>query len=251
MRIVCVDNYDDMSKKAADILVSQIILKSDSVLGLATGSTPIGMYKQLVKAYEDGHIDFEKITTFNLDEYFNIDKKNEQSYYYYMKKNLFEDVNINIENINIPNGMADNIDEECSEYEKKIRDKGGVDVQVLGIGRNGHIGFNEPDIKFEALTHMVKLDEQTIRDNSRFFDLIEEVPTTAISMGIKTIMRAKKIVLLASGKEKAECIYEAIYGNITPNLPASVLQLHPDVIFVIDKQASLKLNLEEIDKQYL
>ncbi|CAH2214647.1 glucosamine-6-phosphate deaminase [Tepidibacter aestuarii] len=251
MRIICVDNYDDMSKKAANIVASQIILKPNSVLGLATGSTPIGMYKQLTKAYEDGHIDFEKITTFNLDEYFNLDKKNEQSYYHYMKKKLFEKVNINMENINIPNGMADNIDEECLEYEKKIRNKGGVDIQVLGIGRNGHIGFNEPDIKFEALTHMVKLDEQTIEDNSRFFDSIEEVPTKAISMGIKTIMRAKKIVLLASGKEKAECIYEAIYGNITPSIPASVLQLHPDVIFVIDKEAGSKLNLEEIDKQYL
>ena len=251
MRIICVDNYDDMSKKAANIVSSQIILKPDSVLGLATGSTPIGMYKQLVKAYKDGHIDFEKITTFNLDEYFNIDKNSEQSYYYYMRKNLFENVNINMENINVPNGMADNIDEECLKYEQKIRGKGGVDIQVLGIGRNGHIGFNEPDIKFEALTHMVKLDEQTIKDNSRFFDSIDGVPTTAISMGIKTIMRAKKIVLLASGKEKAECIYDAICGNITPNLPASVLQLHPDVIFVIDKQAGSKLDLEEIDKQYL
>ncbi|MCT4592803.1 MAG: glucosamine-6-phosphate deaminase [Anaeromicrobium sp.] len=251
MRIICVNNYDEMSEKAANILASQIILKPESVVGLATGSTPIGMYDHMVRAYESGKISFQRVTTFNLDEYFNLDKNNPQSYYFYMKKNLYDKVDIPNENINIPNGMVEDIERECIRYEKEIRNKGGIDIQVLGIGRNGHIGFNEPDIKFEALTHMVNLDEQTIRDNSRFFSSIEEVPTKAISMGIKTIMRAKKIVLLASGKEKAESIYEAIYGKITPTLPASVLQLHPDVVFVLDKDAAWKLDSKELDKEYL
>ncbi|QZY56434.1 glucosamine-6-phosphate deaminase [Crassaminicella profunda] len=251
MRIICVDNYDQMSKKAANIVASQLILKPDSVLGLATGATPLGMYKQLIKTYEEGHIDFEEVTTFNLDEYCDLNKEDEQSYYYYMYENFFKHININIKNLNIPNGRAMDIHKESLEYERKIRKSGGIDLQVLGIGRNGHIGFNEPDIKFEALTHMVKLDEQTIEDNSRFFDSIKDVPTKAISMGIKTIMHAKKIILLASGKEKAEVIYGAIYGKITPELPASVLQLHPDVVFVMDKEAASKLDLEKLKEEYL
>ncbi|QXM06266.1 glucosamine-6-phosphate deaminase [Crassaminicella indica] len=251
MRIICVDDYDQMSKKAANIVASQMILKPNSVLGFATGSTPLGMYKQLIKTYEDGHIDFEEVTTFNLDEYCGLSKKNDKSYYYYMYENFFRYVNIDMKKVNIPNGMAKDINKESLAYERKIRSCGGIDLQVLGIGRNGHIGFNEPDIKFEALTHMVKLDEQTIQDNSRFFDSIKDVPTKAISMGIKTIMHAKKIMLLASGKEKAEAIYGAIYRKITPELPASVLQLHPDVVFVVDKEAASKLDLEKLKEEYL
>lgn len=251
MRIICVEDYEQMSKKAANIAASQMILKPDSVLGLATGSTPLGMYNQLIKAYEDGLIDFEEIKTFNLDEYYNLNRENEQSYYYYMYENFFKHINIDLKNVNIPNGMAEDIEKESIQYERKIRKAGGVDLQVLGVGRNGHIGFNEPDIKFEALTHMVNLDEQTIKDNSRFFDSIEDVPTKAISMGIKTIMHAKKIILLASGIEKADAIHDAIYGKITPELPASVLQLHPDVIFVLDKEAASKLNLEKLKEEYL
>ncbi|QEK12422.1 glucosamine-6-phosphate deaminase [Crassaminicella thermophila] len=251
MRIICVDDYDEMSKKAANIVASQIILKPDSILGLATGATPLGMYKYLVKTYKDGHIDFEQVKTFNLDEYYGLDKENKQSYYYYMHENFFKFINISKESVNIPNGMAKDIYQESLEYERKIRQCGGIDLQVLGIGRNGHIGFNEPDIKFEALTHMVNLDEQTINDNSRFFDSMEDVPTKAISMGIKTIMHARKILLLASGKEKADAIYGAIYGKITPKLPASVLQLHPDVMFIVDKEAASKLNLEKINEVYL
>lgn len=251
MRIICVNNYEEMSKKAANVVTSQLILKPDSVLGFATGSTPLGMYKQLVKTYKAGHIDFQETTTFNLDEYYGLNKKNKQSYYFYMYENFFRHINIDMNRVNIPNGMAKNIDEECFEYERKIRSGGGIDLQVLGIGRNGHIGFNEPDIKFEALTHMVKLDEQTIKDNSRFFDSIEAVPTKAISMGIKTIMRAKRIILLASGKEKADAISGAIYGKIIPELPASVLQLHPDVIFIVDTEAASKLDLKKIKEEYL
>lgn len=250
MRIICVENYDQMSKKAAQIVSSQIILKPNSVLGLATGSTPLGMYKQLIKSYKDGLIDFQKVTTFNLDEYYGLNRGNEQSYFYYMYENFFKHINIDIKQVNIPNGMAKDIEKECLEYEKKIRSCEGIDLQVLGIGRNGHIGFNEPDIKFEALTHMVKLDKQTIEDNSRFFDSIEDVPTKAISMGIKTIMHSQKVVLLASGKEKAKAIEGAIYGKIKPELPASVLQLHPDAIFVVDKEAASELDLEKIEEKY-
>ncbi|MBM7854864.1 glucosamine-6-phosphate deaminase [Desulfohalotomaculum tongense] len=250
MRIICVDNYEQMSKKAANIVASQIILKPNSVLGLATGSTPLGMYKQLIKTYEAGHIDFQEVTTFNLDEYYGLSRDNKQSYYYYMYENFFKHTNIDMRKVNIPNGMAKDINEECCEYEKKIRKSGGIDLQVLGIGRNGHIGFNEPDIKFEATTHMVKLDEQTIKDNSRFFKSIDEVPTSAISMGIKTIMQSRKIILLASGEEKADAVNGAVNGKITPELPASVLQLHPDVTFIVDKEAASKLDLEKIKKDY-
>lgn len=244
MRIIVTDNYEEMSKKAADIVASQLILKPDSVLGFATGSTPLGMYKCLVKAFQKRHIDFAKANTFNLDEYYSLDKKNRQSYYYYMYENLFKHVNLDATQIHIPNGRAEDIHKECLEYERNIWKCGGIDLQVLGIGRNGHIGFNEPDIKFEATTHEVMLDKQTIKDNSRFFDSIEDVPIKAISMGIKTIMHARKIILLANGIEKADSIYSAICGKITPKLPASVLQLHPDVIFIIDKEAASKLNIE-------
>lgn len=251
MRILCTPDYEQMSKKAADIVGSQVILKPDSVLGLATGSTPLEMYKQLIKTYKEGHIDFKEVTTFNLDEYYGLDKENEQSYSYYMYENFFKHINIDIDRVNIPNGTAKDISKECLDYERRIRSLGGLDIQVLGIGRNGHIGFNEPDLKFEALTHIVKLDEQTIKDNSRFFKAIEDVPTQAISMGIKTIMRARKIILLANGKEKADAIHGAIYGKITPELPASVLQLHPDVVFIVDKDAASRLDLEKIKEEFL
>lgn len=251
MRIICTQDYQQLSKKAADIVASQIILKPDSILGLATGSTPLDMYKQLIMAYREGHINFKEVTTFNLDEYYGLDKENEQSYSYYMHENFFKHINIDIDKVNIPSGAAKDIKKECLEYEKRIRSLGGIDIQVLGIGRNGHIGFNEPDLKFEALTHIVKLDEQTIKDNSRFFDTIEDVPTKAISMGIKTIMRARKIILLANGKEKADAIYGAIYGKITPELPASVLQLHPDVVFIVDNEAASRLDIEKIQEEFL
>lgn len=251
MRIICVENYEQMSKKAANMVASQIILKPNSVLGFATGSTPLGMYKQLVKTYEDGHIDFEEVIIFNLDEYYGVRKENKRSYSYYMHENFLKYIKIDESRVNIPNGRAEDIHKESLAYERKIRSCGGINLQVLGIGRNGHIGFNEPDIKFEALTHMVKLDEQTIKDNSRFFQSIEDVPTKAISMGIKTIMHAKKIILLASGKEKSEAIFGAIYGKIIPELPASVLQLHPDVVFIVDKEAASKLDLEKLKEEYL
>ncbi|WP_123054574.1 glucosamine-6-phosphate deaminase [Clostridium sp. JN-1] len=241
MRFIIVDNYEEMSKKAAVMLASQIILKPDSVLGLATGDTPLGMYSELVSMYKKGEIDFSSAKTFNLDEYYGINKDNTQSYHYYMMKNLFEHINIKTENINIPDGTSEDVEKECLAYEKKIVQAGGIDIQVLGIGVNGHIGFNEPDVNFEAETHLVSLDEKTIQSNSRFFKSIEEVPTKAVSMGIKTIMNSKKIILLANGKSKAEAVYNTIKGKICPEVPASILQLHKDVTVIIDKEAASKI----------
>lgn len=242
MRIVVARDYEELSKKAANILASQITLKPDSVLGLATGATPVGTYRELVRIYDEGDISFSEVVTFNLDEYYGLDKENNQSYYYFMMEHLFKHVNIKHKNIHIPDGRAKDIQEECIHYESKIAKAGGIDLQLLGIGRNGHIGFNEPDVKFEAETHLVTLDENTIEANSRFFTSLEEVPKQAISMGIKTIMHSRKILLLASGEEKAEIIFNMIYGKITPELPASVLQLHPDVIILLDEEAASMLN---------
>lgn len=245
MRIIVADNYDEMSKRAADMVASQIILKPDSVVGLATGGTPIGFYRELIQIHKVGKFSFKNVKTFNLDEYYGLDKGNEQSYNFYMIDNLFKHIDIKLENINIPSGMTENIELECENYERKIQNAGGIDIQVLGIGTNGHIGFNEPDIKFEARTHLVNLDEETIEANSRFFNSVEEVPKSAISMGIKTIMHAKKIVLLASGSEKAKVMEKMINGPITPDLPASILQLHPDVTLILDKDAAMEL--KEVD----
>ncbi|MCY6484178.1 glucosamine-6-phosphate deaminase [Clostridium aestuarii] len=241
MRIMILKDYNEMSKKAAKILASQVILKPNSILGLATGSTPVGMYNELIKFYNANEIDFSEVKTFNLDEYYGLNKNNEQSYYYFMMNNFFKHVNINLQNINIPNGMAEDIEKECFEYEEKILQSGGIDIQVLGIGANGHIGFNEPDVNFEASTHLVELEESTIKANSRFFKYIDEVPKKAISMGMKTIMQSKQIILLASGKNKAEVIKNAIEGKITPTVPASILQLHTNVTFIIDEAAASKL----------
>ncbi|MHB9922003.1 glucosamine-6-phosphate deaminase [Clostridium botulinum] len=244
MRIIVVDNYEEMSKKAAAMMASQVILKPDSVLGLATGDTPIGMYREIINIYKNQKMDFSKVKTFNLDEYYGLNRGNPQSYYYYMMNNLFNYVNIDKNNINIPNGMADNIEVECKEYERKIDKAGGIDLQILGIGVNGHIGFNEPNISFESETHLVKLNEKTIESNSRFFSSKEEVPTKAISMGIKSIIHSKKIILLACGSAKSDAVSKAINGKITPNIPASILQLHRDVVVIIDKEAASKLNLK-------
>jgi len=241
MRIVVVDNYEEMSKRAALMITSQVMLKPDSVLGLATGDTPLGMYKELIKLYNKREVDFKEVRTFNLDEYYGIDKENPQSYYNYMNTNLFNTINIARKNINMPDGMAKDVDSSCVNYENKIKELGGIDMQVLGIGGNGHIGFNEPDVNFEAETHLVNLDEETIEANSRFFKSIKDVPVKAISMGIKTIMSSKKIILLANGLNKAKAIEKAVNGKINPSIPASILQLHNDVTIIIDKKAASSL----------
>ncbi|MEG0774197.1 glucosamine-6-phosphate deaminase [Clostridium sp.] len=238
MRVIIAKDYEELSQKASSILASQLILKPESVLGLATGSTPIGTYEELIRLCNQGIISFSSATTFNLDEYYGLDSNNPDSYSYFMRDKLFNHVDINKSKIHIPNGLAKNIQKECESYEGKIIEQGGIDIQLLGIGRNGHIGFNEPDIKFEATTHGVNLDTDTIYANSRFFKNIKDVPKKAISMGIKTIMNSKTILLLACGDEKAQIVYDTIYGKITPELPASVLQLHPHVIVIVDKQAA-------------
>lgn len=241
MRIIVKDNYEEMSVAATNIVAGQLYVKPNSVLGLATGSTPEGLYASLVKLHETIGLDFSQATAFNLDEYYGISEDNPQSYHYFMRKHLFSKVNFKPENLFIPNGMTKDLDKECREYDRLIESKGNIDLQILGIGQNAHIGFNEPDIKFEATTHLVRLDDETIEANSRFFASRDEVPEYAISMGIKNIMLAKKIVLLASGKNKAEAIYKTVLGSVRPDAPASILQLHQDVVLILDKEAASKL----------
>lgn len=238
MRIVIAKDYEDMSARAARIVAGQIYLKPNSVLGMATGGTPLAMYKELIRVHQEVGLDFSEVVSFNLDEYIGLPITDEQSYYYYMYQNFFNHVNVRRQNIYIPDGMVKDIDLECQKYDAKIQKKGGIDLQILGIGNNGHIGFNEPDIKFEATTHSVKLDDETINANARFFATNEEVPRFAISMGIKTIMHAKKIILLASGESKAEVIYKALFEGITPEVPASILQLHQDVTVIVEDNAA-------------
>ncbi len=242
MKIYESKDYRDMSRKAANILSAQIIMKPNCVLGLATGSTPIGTYDQLVEWYKKGDLDFSEVTTVNLDEYKGLSRDDQQSYYYFMHTHLFDRVNIHSENTHVPNGMESDSEAECSRYEKLIHSIGGVDLQLLGIGHNGHIGFNEPGAAFEKETHCVDLTADTIDANKRFFASIEEVPKQAYSMGIKTIMQAKKILLIVSGADKAEIIQRAFFGPVTPEVPASILQLHNDLVVVGDKEALSKLS---------
>lgn len=242
MRIIVCENYESLSKKAAQIIGSQIILKPNSVLGLATGSTPEGMYENLIKMYNDGLLDFSKVKSFNLDEYYQLPFDNDQSYHYFMDDKLFNHININKENVFIPNGMAEDVDQECVNYDKMLEEAGGIDIQVLGIGNNAHIGFNEPTINFNVGTHVVTLNESTRQANARFFNSIDDVPTKAVTMGTGGIFKSKKILLLASGKNKAQAIYNSVYGKVTPEVPASILQLHQDVIAILDKEAASLLN---------
>lgn len=237
MKIISAVDYNDMSRKAANILSAQVILKPNSVLGLATGSSPIGVYKQLIEWYKKGDIDFSCCHTVNLDEYFGVSKESEHSYAYFMYENLFKHVNIRWEETYIPDGTNMDIEAECTRYNNVIKDLGGIDIQLLGIGHNGHIGFNEPGEAFEKETHCVEISARTIEANQRFFERKEDVPTKAYTMGIKTIMSAKKILLVASGESKADILARSITGAISPGLPASILQLHNDVTIVADKPA--------------
>jgi len=245
MRIIVCENYEEVSKKAAQMILSQVTLKPNSVLGLATGSTPIGMYENLVNLNKKGDIDFSEVRTFNLDEYYNLPKENNQSYHYFMHQNLFNHININPANIHIPNGMTNNVDAECERYDELIKESGGVDIQVLGIGNNAHIGFNEPTINFEKGTHLVELDDSTIEANSRFFDNIEDVPKKAITMGVGSIFKSRKIMLIATGENKAEAIYNTVYGKVVPEVPASILQFHNDIVLILDKDAAKLLKEED------
>jgi len=237
MRIYKAKDYEEMSRKAAGIVSAQIIMKPDCVLGLATGSTPVGLYKQLIEWYRNGDLDFSGVRTVNLDEYKGISRENDQSYYYFMHQNLFDHVNIPAGNTHLPDGMEPDSEKECRRYEELIQSMGSVDLQLLGIGHNGHIGFNEPADAFDKLVHCVNLTQSTIEANKRFFEREEDVPKQAYTMGIKSIMQAKKIIIVVSGKDKADIVKKAFLGPVTPEVPASVLQLHNDVTLVGDKEA--------------
>lgn len=237
MRIYRAKDYQDLSLKAASVLASKVILKPNCVLGLATGSSPIGTYKELIKGYEEGRLDFSEVRTVNLDEYRGLGAESDQSYVYFMHHNLFDHINIKPENINIPNGKNPDAEAECKRYEDVIKSLNGVDIQLLGIGRNGHIGFNEPDSSFVKDTHCVDLTQSTIDANKRFFASADDVPRQAYTMGINAIMQANTILLIASGKDKAEAVYNSFFGPITPQVPASILQLHKDVILIADEDA--------------
>ncbi len=232
MKFITVKSYAELSEKAADIIAAQIIVKPDCVLGLATGSSPVGTYKRLIEDNKAGKIDFSAVTSVNLDEYVGLDGTNDQSYRYFMDNNLFNHVNIDKDWTFVPNGCADDLSAEGEEYDEMIKDMGGIDLQLLGIGLDGHIGFNEPADHFVGATHEVVLDESTIKANARFFANEDEVPKKAITMGMMSIMQAKKVLLIANGASKKEIIEKAFFGPITPWVPASILQLHPDLTVI-------------------
>lgn len=237
MRLICAKNYQDMSRKAANIISAQVILCPESVLGLATGSTPIGIYRQLITWYEKGDVDFSRTISINLDEYCGLTARDPQSYSCFMHHNFFDHINIDPSHIFLPDGMQTDSVLECTRYDGVIASHGGIDLQMLGIGRNAHIGFNEPDDHFSKGTHQVTLTESTIQANTRFFQSEAEVPRQAYSVGMQAIMQAKKILLVASGEDKAEALRKSFFGPVTPQVPASILQLHQDVTVIADSAA--------------
>lgn len=237
MRIIKAKDYNEMSRKAANIFFSQINLNNKSVLGLATGSTVLGLYSQLINYYKQGDLDFSQVHSVNLDEYIGLSSDHPQSYRYYMDQNLFNHINIPADQAHLPGGNTDDIEAECAGYDQLIKKLGGIDLQLLGLGLNGHIGFNEPDNAFPKGTHCVSLSDSTIKANSRFFENEEDVPRQAITMGIKTIIQSKHILLCVNGKEKASILKEVLYGPVTPMVPGSILQLHPHFTLVADEDA--------------
>ena len=237
MKVIVCNTYDELSLEAAKIMAATIKEKPNGVLGLATGSTPIGMYDNLIEMYKKGELDFKDIKTFNLDEYYPLSADNDQSYHYFMNKQLFSQINVKEENIHILDGLAENPEKECEDFEKLIEENGGIDIQVLGIGQNGHIGFNEPDEKLYANTHLTDLTENTLKANSRFFEKESDVPTKALTMGMGTILKAKKIIILANGKAKHKVVSELVQPMITTNNPATFLNAHADVTLICDKEA--------------
>lgn len=245
MKIIVTENYNMLSKAAADIIQKVINAKNDAVLGLATGGTPIGTYEELINRYNEKKIDFSDITTINLDEYIGLDGDNPESYRYFMNNKLFNHINIDKSKTFLPNGVAEDIEKECKDYDKRIDEVGGIDIQILGVGNNGHIAFNEPSKYLDINTHVVELKEETIKANSRFFDSLDEVPKKAITMGIGKIMQAKKIILLAYGKGKAEAIEGLLSSKITTENPSTILNLHPDVTLIIDRE--LRENLKNLN----
>ncbi len=236
MNFIKVKSYDELSTIAASIICAQVVLKPNSVLGLATGSTPVGAYKKMAEKCAAGEVDFSSVRTVNLDEYVGLDGSHEQSYRYFMDTNLFDHINIDKKNTRVPSGIAEDAAKECADYDAYIESLGGTDIQVLGIGLDGHIGFNEPDVHFYKETHIVELDESTIDANARFFASRDDVPRKAITMGVGGIMSAKKIILVANGKAKKDIVEKACFGPITPQITASILQLHPDCIVIYSEE---------------
>jgi glucosamine-6-phosphate deaminase len=246
MLVIIKENYEEISKEAARLIAELIQKKPNCVLGLATGSTPLGFYKELIRMHNEERLDFSQVTTFNLDEYVGLPRGHSQSYYNFMHENLFKHININQNSIHIPNGMAEDIEQECEDYEKEIARAGGIDLQVLGIGANGHIAFNEPLSSLGSRTRIKTLTEKTRRDNARFFSSMDEVPKYAITMGVGTIMETRSIILLASGKSKAEAICKTVEGPITAMVPATMVQMHARAIIIVDVEAASLLSREWI-----
>ena len=238
MKLIITKNYEELSRAAAEEFAKVINKNPNAVLGLATGGSPVGMYKELIKMYQNNEVDFSKVTTINLDEYVGLNPEHEQSYRYFMNENLFKHVNIDIQKTFVPNGLAEDLEKECSEYDKKIQELGGVDIQLLGVGNNGHIAFNEPDDELSVGTNVITLTQDTIEANARFFENIEDVPRKAVSMGLGGIMKAKKIIVIASGEGKADIIAKLMNGKITTEVPASMLQMHSNVVVIVDEDAA-------------
>ncbi|MDY4783890.1 glucosamine-6-phosphate deaminase [Pygmaiobacter massiliensis] len=241
MKIIRATDYSEMSRKAANIISAQVIMKPNCVLGLATGGTPLGTYAQLIEWYRKGDLDFAEVTTVNLDEYRGISKENPQSYWYFMHQNFFDHINIQPARVHLPDGANLDAQAVCEGYDSVIHELGGIDLQLLGLGRDGHIGFNEPNVAFELGTHCVELTESTIEANKRFFESKEDVPREAYTMGIKSIMQARKILMVVNGADKADVVKKAFFGPVTPEVPASILQMHPDFILVLDQEAAAQI----------
>jgi len=246
MLVIIKKNFEEASKEAARQVAEVIRKKPDCVLGLATGSTPLGLYKELIRTHKEEGLDFSRVSTFNLDEYVGLPPEHSRSYYYFMQENLFKHINMNQHSIHIPNGMAEDIEEECGTYEQAITRAGGIDLQILGIGANGHIAFNEPMSSLGSRTRIKTLTEKTRQDNARFFESMNEVPKYAITMGVGTIMDARDIIMLASGKNKAEAISKTVEGPITAMVPATMVQIHPQTTIIVDLDAAILLSREWI-----
>ena len=244
MKIIRAKDYKDMSRKAANIISAQVIMKPNCVLGLATGGTPVGAYKQLVEWYNKGDIDFSEVTTVNLDEYRGLPKEHPESYWSFMHRNLFDKVNIDPAKINLPDGTNPDAEDACAKYNQIIHAVGGIDLQLLGIGHDGHIGFNEPCDHFPVMTHEVQLTDMTREANKRFFSSIDEVPTAAVTMGVGTVMAARKIVMVITGADKADILHKVFFGPVMPEVPGSILQFHSDVTLICDEAAATKMPQE-------
>ena len=245
MRVIIEKDYEAISRKAAEFVAEIVRNKPDCVLGLATGSTPIGLYKELIRMHKEEGLDFARVTTFNLDEYYGLAPAHDQSYHYFMHDNLFNYINVSPANIHVPSGTAPDVEVSCARYEEMIEEAGGIDIQVLGIGSDGHIAFNEPGSSLASSTGLVTLTEETVKDNARFFETAEEVPRFAVTMGVGTILETRKCLVLASGAKKAGIIAEAVEGPITSQITASALQMHPDTVVIVDEEASAAFKRRE------